>query len=1116
MYKYNTVSKVLQCFTLLFVLNSITEPVNAGHCDPRSLLTDPSGVITDGEGDYNNYITCMYIISLQNTSHRVQLTFHEMFLECGWDYINIYDGDSFSFPKLLSLSGDHLDSNGIGDLSQLEVISSSSNLLLLFTADIAATADGFNITYSTLPGSFLTEPAINTGSCYTNCNQTCFLNNKTLISQCTTPSLPAVGNNTFILLPSLSPPLPRAGHTIVAYMGCLYVYGGYTFESSIHQYYYSIFKRCLPSDTWETITPGPPSGPWPVPRYGHTSIVYGDSMFVYGGTTISYDNIEVKNEITNELWKLNLTSMIWSYLSSSNRTLSTTGHVSQLVPGGRMVVLFGHSKDEFVLLNTREYLIENDTWIYPAVSPTNYGLVDSASAYSPQYNLIFVYGGYNPLTKNSYPSLYAYHPDSYSWTTLPTNSLSAAVYQHAMVLINDSYLLVNGGYKAIGGECGYSSTFVYDLKCGTWHELDTNSQSLFDARQGHTLTAHGSDSLVQFGGYNQAILFNDLLLLNLSNLPLMLNTSTCIDNFSCQRYSCIECLSISTCEWYDDSCQLVYNSSADNTLWANNSICQTVSDACVSATGCWECQVREGCIWDNACRKKEENETSVTCLQGCGSFSCLECSSANKGCLYCPSQQRCVTSNYPVEFPYGQCLIWTSGNGNCSVNSTNSCSSYLTCSECQVDPNCGWCAIHSSGLGECIQGSLTAPSMLTCPVPNWYYFTCPLCQCNGHSYCNNASDCLECQNNTAGEHCNTCIPWYYGDPRNGNSCHKCECSVYAAACLRDGKCKCNSYGVIGDHCEICQYNGTVNTSCYRYQESGTREDYTSPNAYSRSMLFMTRADGQEEVSMKFTIYPLNSKAYTLINVYRAVDSNSRILNSLSSLLDTLSESVREELLENLIQNSTNRIVEVFGLYYQLEKLDDNVLLTANQSTYTSFVSNYLLFHNSVIYHISPQHLGPGNDFIFFELSNHSYPFTIDVDLTPEDVALIVAVLIFLSIVMIFFFIMVLILLGWHIKKQIEFRQVRVRRRRERVVMATRPASVSSLLGDSVGPNASNFVMTRAIADQPLHNSKVCLSTFLISMPNNPADPNRMPLYCGTAFVSTNKSKESKMFSNQAT
>ena len=101
-------------------------------------------------------------------------------------------------------------------------------------------------------------------------------------------------------------------------------------------------------------------------------------MYVYGGTIISYNKAGVKNEITNELWRLNFTSMVWTPLSSSNQTLSTTGHVSELVPGGRMIVLLGHSRDQFALSSTREYLIEEDTWIYPLVSsPNAYQFVSS-------------------------------------------------------------------------------------------------------------------------------------------------------------------------------------------------------------------------------------------------------------------------------------------------------------------------------------------------------------------------------------------------------------------------------------------------------------------------------------------------------------------------------------------------------------------------------------------------------------------------------------------------------------------------------------------------------------------------------------------------------------------
>ena len=142
---------------------------------------------------------------------------------------------------------------------------------------------------------------------------------------------------------------------------------------------------------------------------------------------------------------------------------------------------------------------------------------------------------------------------------------------------------------------------MYDLKCGHWHSLVTESQSLFTAREGHSLTAVSSDSVLLFGGYNQAILFNDLLQLNLSRLSLTLNLTACVDNINCQQHSCVECLSAAECEWDETSCQPASNSQ----LMPNASICQTgVYDGCSSAGDCWECQVREGCVWDSKCREK--------------------------------------------------------------------------------------------------------------------------------------------------------------------------------------------------------------------------------------------------------------------------------------------------------------------------------------------------------------------------------------------------------------------------------------------------------------------------------------------------------------------------------
>lgn len=62
----------------------------------------------------------------------------------------------------------------------------------------------------------------------------------------------------------------------------------------------------------------------------------------------------------------------------------------------------------------------------------------------------------------------------------------------------------------------------------------------------------------------------------------------------------------------------------------------------------------------------------------------------------------------------------------------------------QEDPACGWCDDGSNrGTGTCMPGGFSGPvanvlnvrTNLVCPTPQWFFTSCPLCQCNGHSTC---------------------------------------------------------------------------------------------------------------------------------------------------------------------------------------------------------------------------------------------------------------------------------------------------------------------------------------------------------------------------------------------
>uniref|UniRef100_A0A7E4ULG0 Laminin subunit alpha-1 n=1 Tax=Panagrellus redivivus TaxID=6233 RepID=A0A7E4ULG0_PANRE len=94
---------------------------------------------------------------------------------------------------------------------------------------------------------------------------------------------------------------------------------------------------------------------------------------------------------------------------------------------------------------------------------------------------------------------------------------------------------------------------------------------------------------------------------------------------------------------------------------------------------------------------------------------------------------------------------------------------------------------------------------------------CVPCNCHSHSgECDaDTGVCLDCGNNTEGEHCERCLPGYYGNATNGSpyACQACPCPYataannFALSCVVSEygsieKCNCRP-GFTGERCETC-------------------------------------------------------------------------------------------------------------------------------------------------------------------------------------------------------------------------------------------------------------------------------------------------------------------------
>lgn len=216
--------------------------------------------------------------------------------------------------------------------------------------------------------------------------------------------------------------------------------------------------------------------------------------------------------------------------------------------------------------------------------------------------------------------------------------------------------------------------------------------------------------------------------------------------------------------------------------------------------------------------------------------SCNECTTTK--CIWCSTTEQCIDSSaYFAYHAMGQCMHYVAHMIKCPVAS---CDDIETCDKCLTNPKCGWLNdISNTGKGRCLEGTSAGPSFTNnalkidvtnstdsqSVLPSWFYTDCPMCQCNGHSYCKpNGRVCVQsCQDNTEGPHCEKCISGYFGDPTNGGVCLPCRCNGHAQSCNREtGKCYCSTKGIIGHNCNRCDdqnhYIGDpsspINGTCY--------------------------------------------------------------------------------------------------------------------------------------------------------------------------------------------------------------------------------------------------------------------------------------------------------------
>ncbi|KAK3702857.1 hypothetical protein QZH41_014129, partial [Actinostola sp. cb2023] len=132
-------------------------------------------------------------------------------------------------------------------------------------------------------------------------------------------------------------PVNRRGHTAVISGDVMYVFGGYIDLRGASR---ELWKYEFSTNTWTREKSQ--SREWPSPRYSHSAAVFDKSMVIFGGL----EEMQCKND----MWLWNMASCKWNKIKGKNSPPALFGHSAAKVGDGMLV--FGGESTDGTLFNT--------------------------------------------------------------------------------------------------------------------------------------------------------------------------------------------------------------------------------------------------------------------------------------------------------------------------------------------------------------------------------------------------------------------------------------------------------------------------------------------------------------------------------------------------------------------------------------------------------------------------------------------------------------------------------------------------------------------------------------------------------------------------------------------
>uniref|UniRef100_A0A8D0HEE7 Uncharacterized protein n=1 Tax=Sphenodon punctatus TaxID=8508 RepID=A0A8D0HEE7_SPHPU len=167
-------------------------------------------------------------------------------------------------------------------------------------------------------------------------------------------------------------PANRKGHSAVVYNGSMYIYGGYFAIKGICQEFWALH---FGTSEWSPVSTASYSA-GPGPRHGHSAVVYGAGMYLFGGLMGLSEQ--------KDFWKWDFASSMWSGIRASFGPPKVVGH-STLVFQDSMLIFGGG------VLNSEPS--SSSLWKYHFLSQTWKKLAGMTHPSSKTYHCVLGFGG---------------------------------------------------------------------------------------------------------------------------------------------------------------------------------------------------------------------------------------------------------------------------------------------------------------------------------------------------------------------------------------------------------------------------------------------------------------------------------------------------------------------------------------------------------------------------------------------------------------------------------------------------------------------------------------------------------------------------------------------------